>query len=142
MIEKTVVILLSQTISTFDDAFVNTMNIVRDNVAELRASTINNRSGSTTNTPHQCGELGGNDIAPIIDNADAPIANDEAPLTLRYCYVTNSDKTANGSRSDSTHEYLVGAAHTIHMDVEAEQMLYNERQNKSRRLVSPMDEFT
>ena len=114
-IEKTADILLRQTINTFDETCVNTTNVARADVAEIRASSTNSRSGCTTNTPHQRGEVGGDDKAPIIDNADAHIANTEAPLT---CYVTDSDKTANGSRSDSTHEYLNCAAHTIHIDVE------------------------
>ena len=82
-IEKTVDILLSKTISTLYDACANTMNIARDDVADIRASSTDNRLGCTTNTPHQHWEVGGNDEVPIIDNVDAPIANNEAPLTLR-----------------------------------------------------------
>ena len=130
-IKQTVGILLSQTINTFDDACLNAMNIARDDVAEIRASSTNNRLLPASDDPCQ-----------KKDNVDSFAVNDEAPLALRYCYVTNSDKTTHGSKSDSTHEYLSGAARTIRMDVEEERRSYSERVNMSRRSVAPMDEFT
>ena len=93
-IEKTVDILLSQTINTFDDACVNAMNIARDDVAGIRASLINTRPGRTSNTPYQHAGVGGSDETPIVDYIDAPVANDEAPLTLRYCYEIKQQMVA------------------------------------------------
>ena len=111
-------ILLSQTINMFDDVCLNAMNIARNDVAEIRASSTNNWLPPASDDPCQ-----------KKDDVDSFTVNDEAPLVLHYCYVTNSDKTTHGSKSDSTHEYLSGAAHTIQMDVEEERRSYSERVN-------------
>ena len=116
-------------INMFDDACLNAMDIVRDDVAEHRASSTSNRLPPESDDPCQ-----------IKDDIDSSAVNDKVPLALRYCYVTNSDKTPHGSRSDSTHKYLSGgAAHTIQMGVEEERRSYSERVNMSWLSVAPIE---
>ena len=97
-IEQNMGILLSQTINTFDDAYLNAMNKARDEVTEIRASSTNNQLPPASDDPCQ-----------NKDDVDYFAVNYEAPHALRYWYVTNSDKTTHYSKSDSTNIYLSGA---------------------------------
>ena len=78
-IKKTVDTLLRQTINTFDDACVNTMNIARDDVAEIRASSTNHRRIPTSNAPYQHEGVGGSDEMLNTDVIDSPAASDGHP---------------------------------------------------------------
>ena len=82
--------LLSQMIHYFDAAYVNVMHITRDNVDKARNSSTTNRLPLTSNDLcHNKGDSE-NDKTLDTDDIDHQAANDKAPLTLCYCYVTNS----------------------------------------------------
>lgn len=60
-------------------------------------------------------------------------------LPLRYSYVTSSNKTANDCHTDTTHDFLVGVANTVGVNVESECDEYNK--SKSARSEHPLNEF-
>ena len=67
--------------------------------------------------------------------------NEEEPLALRYCYVTNANKTMNDSQAHSTHDFLLGTANALHLDVKDERRKYSTSKSKSRRSSAPVNEF-
>jgi hypothetical protein len=92
-LQESVNTLIDQSIKTFDDEAVNRTAIARDDVAGVRASSDKNF--------HM--EMAQN-------NDDKAGSHPELPL--RYAYVTSSNKTANDCYTDTTHDFLVGAANT------------------------------
>ena len=120
--------LIDQSIKTFDDEAVRKTEIARDDIAGIRASSDRN----VVNTQHISANLEG--LALNHSN----IADDRE-LPLRYSYVTSSNKTSNDSQTDTTHDFLVGAAKTAGIDVESEREEYN--QSKSTRSENPLNEF-
>ena len=96
--EEAVDRLIDESINTFDDEAVKRTEIARDDIAGIRASsntnTIDVHHNDSSRVPTDCSD----------DSSSS------ADLPLRYCYVTNAEKTANNCHTDTTHDFLVSAA--------------------------------
>jgi hypothetical protein len=116
--EEAVECLIEESINTFDDETVQRTEIARDDIAGIRASSNLNVIGNNCSDD-----------------------NSAAYLPLRYLYVTNAEKTTNNCHTDTTHDFLVSAAKTAGINVEAEQEEYNKN-SRSLRSEHPLNEFS
>jgi hypothetical protein len=122
MLNNAVDTLIDQSIKTFDDEAVRNTEIARDDIAGIRASSDVNVVYAQND--NQC---------------PSNVANHKRELPIRYSYVTSAEKTSNDNQTDTTHEFLVGAANTVGIDVEFEKDEYNK--SKSLRSEHPLNEF-
>ena len=113
--------LLARSLSTTDGDAVERTNIARDDVAGIRSTSQIGPRHSSTNNDNEVQEEGGE-------------------LSLRYTYLTYSEKTEFNAHTDSTHEFLSGAARTLGVNVDFEREKYKEAQ--SRRSADPVNEFS
>lgn len=104
--------ILDNALSTQDNEAVERTEIARDDIAGIRATSQNNNASNV---------------------------GDDKGLSLRYCYLTNANKTEFDKHMDTTHEFLCNAARTAGVDIEMEQKQYRETQ--SRRSQHPVNEF-
>ena len=118
MLGGTIDKMISEAENTIEDEAVQ---IARDDVAGIRGTS---NPESMNNVP-----------------SENEAQNEQSgQLSLRYLYVTNKEKTANGSQNDTTHDFLCNAAKTVGLKTDLEKQKYME--SNSRRGEDPLNEFT
>ena len=108
--------LVEESIKTASEGVEKQANIMRDDTAQVRATSAR----------------------PAGSSAHEEEAGD-SEFPLRCCYVTSSRKTAYDRGTDSTHDYLCDAAFTIGVDVRKQMGSY--RSVQSFRGQDPLNEF-
>ena len=107
---------LAEALTTKNDDLIDLTEQMKDDVAGIRAST---------NVHHQ------------IDESNDPYS--DGKFTLRYSFLTSTDKTQFNKSSDSTHTYLKNVARAIGVNVDPEKEEYER--HKSLRSMHPINEF-
>ena len=114
---------LSQSLNTFDDKTMDTTDQMKDDIAGVRATT--NAAMQASHEP---------------DNRDDTNLDVGTEFALKHCLLTNSNKTAHNSSTDSTQAYLLNAAKAIGANVDIDKEEYDKA--KSFRSQYPINEFT
>ena len=111
---------ITNSLKTYDENVMQKTDVAKDDVAGVRATTNPNMQVNHESSP---------------DFTDA-----DCKFALKHSYLASTSVTSHNSGTDSTHAYMLNAAKTFGINVEADRAEYDKA--KSFRADLPVNEFS